>query len=103
MALDPSNNRLADVKPDYDALLAQLSAIRDDMARMAGQMTDSVASHGAAMANSVSDTLTDARRVVGRQAHAADVRIEQAISANPYMALAMAAGLGLLLGAMARK
>lgn len=103
MATDPSIHKLADVKPDYDALLAQLAAMRSDMARMAGQMTDSVASHGAAMAHSVSDTVADARHVVGRQAHAADVRIENAVAANPYMALAMAAGLGLLLGAMARK
>jgi ElaB/YqjD/DUF883 family membrane-anchored ribosome-binding protein len=32
-----------------------------------------------------------------------DARIEHAVAANPYVALGLAAGLGLLLGALARK
>ena len=103
MALEPSIPKLADLKPDYDALLAQLAAMRADMTRLAAQMSDSVNAHGAVVAQTVSDGMTDARHYAGRKAHDADVRIEQAVAANPYVALAMAAGLGLLLGAMARK
>lgn len=103
MALDPHIQKAADLKPDYDALLAQIAAMRADMTRMAAQMTDSVTTHGAAMAQTVSEGITDARQYALRKGHAADVRIEHAIAANPYVAIGLAAGIGLLLGAMARK
>ena len=103
MALDPTTLKASDLKPDYDALLAQLEVMRADMTRMATQISGSVATQGAAMAQSVSDGMTDARHYIGRKTHAADARIEHAVAANPYVALAMAAGLGLLLGAMARR
>ena len=101
MATDP--NKLSDLKPDYDALLAQVEAMRNDMAKLATQMKSSVSSHGAAMAQTVSDGLSDAGTYAVRKGQAADARIEHAVAANPYVALGIAAVLGLLLGALARK
>lgn len=101
MAQDPG--KFGDLKPDYDALLAQIEAMRADMAKMATQMADSVTSHGAAMAQTVSDGLSDAGHYATRKGQAVDARIEHAVAANPYMALGIAAALGLLLGALARK
>lgn len=101
MAQDPG--KLGDLKPDYDALLTQIEAMRADMARMATQISESVSSHGAAMAQTVSDGLADAGQYAVRKGHAADARIGHAVSANPYVALGIAAALGLLLGALARK
>ena len=51
----------------------------------------------------VSDGVNEAVNYVGRKGHEADKSIEAAVSANPYIALAMAAGMGLLVGAMSRR
>ena len=47
--------------------------------------------------------LADARTYAGRKTHQADVQIEHAVASNPYLALGLAAGLGLLLGAVTRR
>jgi ElaB/YqjD/DUF883 family membrane-anchored ribosome-binding protein len=51
----------------------------------------------------MSQGVTDAANYLGRKGHEADVRIEGAVAANPYLALGLAAGVGLILGAMSRR
>ena len=58
---------------------------------------------GQAIVRDVSDGMNEAVNYMGRKGHEADKSIEAAVSANPYMALAMAAGMGLLVGAMSRR
>lgn len=100
MARDPNSSDLA---ADYDALVAQVSALRDEMAKMATQMAASASARGAAVAGTVSAGVHDAQAYAGRRAHEVDVRIEHAVAANPYLALGLAAGLGLLLGVATRR
>jgi ElaB/YqjD/DUF883 family membrane-anchored ribosome-binding protein len=100
MARDPNTPALA---ADYDALLAQLATMRTEMTHLANQVGTSAAQNGRAMADTVTAGMQDARRYAGRRAHDADAQIEHAVSANPYIALGLAAGLGILLGAMSRR
>lgn len=100
MARDPNTPALA---ADYDVLVAQLTAMREEMVRLAAQLGASATQNGKAVADTVSGGLHDARLYAGRKTHEADLRIEHAVAANPYMALGIAAGLGLLLGAMTRR
>jgi ElaB/YqjD/DUF883 family membrane-anchored ribosome-binding protein len=100
MARDPTTPALA---ADYDALLAQLTVMREEMTRLAAQMGASATQGGKAMANTINTGLHDAQRYAGHKAHDADVRIGTAVAANPYLALGIAAGLGLLLGALTRR
>lgn len=100
MARDPNSPALA---ADYDLLLQQLATMRDEMTRLAAQVGTTAAQNGKAIADTAAASLQDARRYAGRQAHDADLRIERAVAENPYMALGLAAGLGLLLGALTRR
>ncbi len=100
MARDPNSPALS---ADYEALVAQLAELRRDMADLASQVGTTAAHSGKAMADTVSNSLTDAKAYAGQRAHEADLRIGHAVAANPYMALGLAAGLGLLLGAMSRR
>lgn len=100
MAQDP---KLGELKTDYDALMAQIEAMRADMAKIASQMAEVVTSQGTAMAQTVSEGFADAGKYAVRKGQAVDARIEHAVATNPYVALGIAAGLGLLLGALARK
>lgn len=97
MARDPN------LPADYDALLEQLGSMREDMARLAAQVGTAAAQNGKAMADTINTGMRDARRFAGHKAHDADVRIESAVSANPYLALGLAAIIGLLLGALTRR
>ena len=100
MARDPNS---AELTADYEALLAQLTAMRAEMTKLASQIATSATERGAAMSDTVTQGMHDARAYAGRKSHEADRQIEQAVAANPYVALGLAAGLGLLLGALTRR
>lgn len=99
MAQDPS----AKMAADYEAVVAQLSALRDDMARLAGTVADAGARQGKSLMNDVNEGMTEAARYVSKKGHDTDVRIEAAVAANPYVALMIAAGMGVLIGALTRR
>ena len=99
MARDPNAPALA---ADVDTLMSQLTALKDEMARLATQIGTSATQNGKALSDTVSSGLQDAKRYADHKAHDADARIEHAVAANPYVALGLAAGLGLLLGALTR-
>ncbi len=100
MAREPNGTELS---ADYDALLAQLAAMREEMTKLGTQVAAQASQRGAAMAETMTQGMHDARSYAGRKTHQADVQIEQAVAANPYIALGLAAGLGLLLGAVTRR
>ena len=100
MAREPNAN---DFAADYEALVVQMAAMRDEMGKLAAQMTASATAHGASIAETLAASVQDAQKLAGRKAHEADLRLGEAVSANPYLALGLAAGLGLLLGAVSRR
>lgn len=100
MAQDASTQKLT---ADYEAVTAQLAALRDDLGKLAQTMTKVTANRGQALARDASDGMNHAMDYVGRKGVEADQRIESAVAANPYMALAIAAGVGVLFGAMTRR
>ena len=100
MARDPTAPALA---ADFETLASQFAALKDDMARLVAQIGASATENGRAMSDTMAATLQDAQRYAGRKAHDADIRLEKTIAANPYVAVGLAAGLGLLLGMMTRR
>lgn len=100
MATDTNAQKIA---ADYDAVTAQIAALRDDLAQMAKNMTTTTTQRGQAIARDVTDGVNEAISYVGRKGRETDQSIEAAVAANPYIALAMAAGMGLLVGALSRR
>ncbi len=88
---------------DYDALATQIMGLRDELSKMAQSVAATSARRGQAMADDVADGMSGAISYVGRKGHAADVRVESAIAGNPYIAIGLAAAMGLVLGAMTRR
>ena len=99
MALDPS----AKMAADYEAVVAQLAALREDMSKLAGTLADAGARQGKSLMNDVNEGMSEAARYVGKKTHETDQRIELAVANNPYVALMMAAGMGVLIGALTRR
>lgn len=88
---------------DYEAVMKQMTALRDDMVKLTHNVQSIASTRGHAIAQDMSQGVTDATSYLGRKGHEADMRIEGAVAANPYLALGLAAGLGLILGAMFRR
>lgn len=88
---------------EYDAVMQQMVALRDDMSKLAHSVQSIATTRGNAIAQDMSQGMSDAASYMGRKGHEADERIEGAVAANPYLALGLAAGVGLLLGAMTRR
>lgn len=101
MAQETISNRLGN--GELDAITAQMAMLRSDLVKLAETVQASATSHSTAFAKDMTDGLNEAARYVGRKGHAADLRVETAVAANPYLALGFAAGLGLLVGAMTRR
>lgn len=99
MAQEPS----AKIAADYEAVVAQLAALREDMSKLAGTIADAGARQGKSLINDVNEGMTEAARYVGQKGQETDVRIEAAVAANPYVALMLAAGMGVLIGALTRR
>lgn len=88
---------------EQDAIAAQIAALRADFIKLAGSVQASASSNSTAFAKDVTDGLSEAADYIGRKGHSADLRVEAAVAANPYLALGLAAGIGLLVGAMTRR
>jgi ElaB/YqjD/DUF883 family membrane-anchored ribosome-binding protein len=88
---------------DYDAVVAQLAALRVEISKLAGTVSDAAGHRGQALAADVSDGMAEAVHYLGRQARDGEARFEGAVATHPYVALCMAAGVGLLLGALTRR
>lgn len=103
MAQDNPAAAIPTARADYDAVVAQLTALRADMTRLAAAVSDAANHRGQALATDVSDGVAEAAHYLGRQAREGEARFEGAVATHPYVALGMAAAVGLLLGTMARR
>ncbi len=88
---------------DYDAVAAQLASLRGEISKLAGTVSDAAGHRGQALAADVSDGVSDAVSYLGRQARDGEARLEGAVTTHPYVAIGMAAGIGLLLGVLTRR
>lgn len=91
------------VPTDFDGLAAQLAALRDDMTKLSGSVTTLVESRGRKMASDISDSFSEAVHYVERKGVNAETGLEKSAATHPLMALGLAAGIGLLIGAMTRR
>ncbi len=103
MAQQNSAKQTPTAQADYDAVVAQLAALREEMSKLAGTVSDVAGHRSQALATDVSEGMAEAVHYLGRQARDGEARFEGAVATHPYVALGMAAGVGLLLGALARR
>ena len=97
------NATIKAVTAEYDVLMEQMSALRKDMAEMAHHVESLASTRGQALAKDMTEGMNGAKDYLAHKTHNADARLEGAVSANPYMALGLATGMGILLGALTRR
>lgn len=88
---------------DFEGLAAQFSALREDMATLTQSVAAMTERRGRRMASDISDGLGEAVHYVERKGQGAEAELERSVAAHPLLALGLAAGAGLLIGAMTRR
>ena len=91
------------VPTDFDGLVAQLASLRDDIAHLTGSVSTLAERRGRKMANDLTDGLNEAVNYVERKSTGAEAELEKSIATHPLLALGLAAGIGLMIGAMTRR
>jgi ElaB/YqjD/DUF883 family membrane-anchored ribosome-binding protein len=97
------NSLLKNATEDYEAVKAQMADMREEMGRMAHNVQAIASARGHAIGRDISEGLTESAQYLGRKTIQAEQRVEGAVAANPYIALGLAAGMGVLLGALTRR
>lgn len=88
---------------DFEGLVANLASLRDDMAKLTSSVTAQAELRGRKMANDISDGVSEAVQYVERKSIGAEADLEKSVATHPLMALGLAAGVGLLIGAFTRR
>ena len=88
---------------DTDDLAAQIAALREDLAKLAQSIASTTAGRGRKLASDISDGMSEAVHYVERRSTAAEADLERTVAAHPLLAIGLAAGAGLLVGALARR
>jgi ElaB/YqjD/DUF883 family membrane-anchored ribosome-binding protein len=88
---------------DFEGLAAQFAALREDMAALTQSVATMTERRGRRMASDISEGVSEAVQYVERKGQGAEADVEKTIAAHPLLALGLAAGAGLLIGAMTRR
>lgn len=88
---------------DLDALSKQLAALREDMSRLTHTVTGIAGRRGGNMASDIAEGYDEAKHYVEKTGKSAEHQLEASVASHPLLAIGLAAGAGLLIGAMTRR
>ena len=88
---------------DFDEISLQLSALREDMMKLAKSVSGIASRRGNGMAADIAEGFSEAEHYVATKGKSAEAQLEGSVTANPLLALGLAAIAGLLIGALARR
>lgn len=97
------NSMMKNATADYEAVMQQMSILRADLAKIAQNVQGIASNRSQTIGRDMSEGMTEAANYLGAKGHDAELRVENAVAANPYIALGLAAGFGVLLGALTRR
>lgn len=101
------DDQLASLRSDMSDLTATIKAMADDTSRKAQSKASDLAKDGAAKLRETTDTAREHAQSAGDDAYAAGraaaAQVQSNVAQNPFAALAIAAGIGFLAGAMAKR
>lgn len=88
---------------DYDEMTRQLTELRIDMSKLADSVTEIVGRRGNGLASDISEGFDEAKHYIERNRKTAEAQLEGSVAAHPWLAISLAAGAGLLFGALSRR
>ena len=101
--LQDAKAQKAAVAADIGEIADQLSQLREDMVALTRSVAAISERRGRRMAADISEGIGEAVHYVEGKGRGAEAELEKSIATYPYLALGLAAGAGLLVGAMTRR
>lgn len=88
---------------DFDEIATQLTALREDVTKLTQTITAMTERRAHKMTSDVADGISEAVQFVERKGIGAEAELERTVAAHPFLSLGLAAGAGLLIGALAKR
>lgn len=88
---------------ELEDLMAQLQVLREEVTRLTHAAASATEGRGRRMASDISDGVSEAVHYVERKGTDAEADLQKSVATHPLMALGLAAGIGILIGAMTRR
>tara|TARA_R110000787_G_scaffold147489_3_gene261250 strand:+ start:89 stop:406 length:318 start_codon:yes stop_codon:yes gene_type:complete len=100
----PQNSKTTtEAATDFEAVSHQLSALRTDLSRLAETVSGIAGKRGSHMATDIAEGFGEAKHYVEKTGKSAEHQLEASVADHPLLAIGLAAGAGLLVGAMSRR
>ena len=93
----------ASISGDVEDISRQLSALREDMARLAETVKAIAGRRRGSMAADIAEGFDEARHYAETAGRTAEARFDGSVAAHPLFAVGLAAGAGFLVGALSRR
>lgn len=103
MTQDKTSTKDASGTDDFEKLSQQLTALREDMSRLAETVAGIAGRRGNAMAEDIAEGFDEAKKYTEKTGRSAEAQLEGSVAAHPFLAIGLAAGAGLLIGALSRR
>ncbi|AZL59545.1 hypothetical protein EI545_12300 [Tabrizicola piscis] len=88
---------------DFAGLSAQFDVLRGDVATLTHSVTSMAEKRGRQMVSDISDGIGDAVHSVEQRGKTAEASIETTVASHSYLALFLAVGAGLMIGALSQR
>ncbi len=102
----PNNSKTtadASAASDFEAVSQQLAALREDMSRLADTVTGIAGRRSSHMAADIAEGFSEAQHYAAKTGKSAEHQLEESVAAHPLLAIGLAAGAGLMVGALSRR
>jgi ElaB/YqjD/DUF883 family membrane-anchored ribosome-binding protein len=91
------------VANDIEGIAAQFSSLRDDLASLTRSVLSMAEIRSCQIGSDITDGVGEAIRYAECKGKSAGADIEKSVATRPLLALGLAAGFGLVIGAMTRR
>lgn len=103
MSLDHKTTTSGAASGDFEAVSQQLAALREDMSRLAETVTGIAGRRRDHLVSDIAEGFDEAKNYAASTGKSAEHQLEVSVAAHPLLAVGLAAGAGLLVGAMSRR
>jgi ElaB/YqjD/DUF883 family membrane-anchored ribosome-binding protein len=103
MVQESKTTSYASAESDLEAVSQQLTALREDMSRLAETVSGIAGRRGSRMAADIAEGFDEAKQYAQRKGRSAEVQLEDSVAAHPFVTIALAAVAGFLVGALSRR
>ncbi|MEN8952377.1 DUF883 family protein [Planktotalea arctica] len=100
----PQNSKTStDAATDFEAVSRQIDALRADLSHLVETVGGIAGRRSNHMASDISEGFGEAKHYVAQTGKSAEHQLEASVVDHPLLAIGLAAGAGLLVGAMSRR